>query len=207
MAAKKTEAKKKKAEKAAKKTEEKAPKLGKDTAAFLAFVGKTVTDLRKTMAGALGSISRLEDEERVVRAGLEEVQKKVRKLVVDPIYSVPEKTAKELAQVKSKLEALTTRHNVVSGSLDDLERRFKKLKTAEEASAHVEGLDDKLGTLEQRLNDLEGEFGSLQEELGVKPKASEAAPAAPVDGAQVTLDEAIERAKTEGDPDAGAAAP
>ena len=190
-------------------TKKKTTKVSSETKRMredIRLLGKSLTELRKMMAGALGSISRLEDESRLVTELSKATAAKVKKLISDPLYAVPAHLEKKVAafEVKQVDEAakLTRKLNDLGEKLNDLRREASNgaAQQRAEATRLVTQLND---LVVARLEDLEGSVATLElnlgfnEERATEEKASEVTVvAADASGPQqVTIDEAIAESK------------
>lgn len=164
----------------------------KELREFKKVTGKELTSLRRGLADALGTAEAAKAALDEIRAVAKEANERTKKLVRDPIYSVP-------SELKRRVEALET------ALKDDL----KKLRVQVSTRATAEQLD---GALE-RIAKMEGNLAELAETQGdhvdriaaleeeaTKPDEHADPPAHPAPGRdprQTDLEEAIERSKTQ----------
>lgn len=166
-------------------TKKKVPqaKLSKKDSEFLKFIGKNISDMRKTLASVVGGQSKLENDSAATMQLARETSSKVRKLIVDPLYSVParlEKTVTELktdtlrkfTDVYTKLRSLDDDLRPLKKSVKLIEKKFKDFDLAfdvqKEKVGYLErsevGQDETIKRLEKSVGDLTSQLEQLQSE-------------------------------------------
>ncbi len=181
-------------------TKKKTTKMDPETKALKAdvrYLGKEMSKMRVAVAQALGAASACEDKVRVMETGHKEFASKLRKLIADPIYSVPDRLKKEVEALTEKFVATNVRVSTLEQKLK--EKRFKGSLAGQ--TADFDKLNGRVDDLESQVHALDTDLDDLKVSLG-EPSATNVSYSGPdgtisKDQGQVTLDEVIEKSKSD----------
>lgn len=169
----------------------------KQDKADLKFIGKTVSDLRKVVAGWAGDVSRHEDEIKSLVVANLELKKKVKRLETDPLYTVPQQLQKKVTALEAQLLNQSAKIATLAQEVKS-KKVGKQLTLSASESEHIAKLTERVEDLETQHSALDTELGELKTSLGEAPANEEEGKAPAVSAEtvgemekQMTLDDAI----------------
>lgn len=181
------------------------------------FIGKEMTKMRIVCAEAMGTSSACEDKVRAMEVSVKEMSTKLRKLIADPIYSVPDRLKKEVEVLTEKFVATNVRVNTMDQKLKEKTPR-NVIKRFDLIEGRVDDLESQVHALETELFDSKPSAVVKDDSLTEESKCARCGEAfvnhtgknencPPVQGGvehgsvflhqQVTLDEVIEKSKAD----------
>lgn len=136
-------------------------KVGAKLREDIRVLGASNSEIRKSVAGLLGSTSRHEDLLATLEREHKTMKAVVKKLQTDPLFTVPQKLEKKMAELETKMLQLTVKVNSIS-----------KVKADVKVVAPTQGVMERLEKLSTRVDQLESSVATLELDDGRENSAS-----------------------------------
>lgn len=136
-------------------TKKKTTKLDPEVKALKAdvrYLGKEMTKMRVACAQALGASCAAEDKVKILEAGQKEFATKLRKLIADPIYSVPDRLKKEVEKLATDTNASLVQ---IRSRVYEVERQVKEKPPRT--------LTKRMDSIESKMEEMSGQLYALEE--------------------------------------------